>query len=108
MSEDSERSTQSKEEQLEAYAKMLGEKPKKPNLPEMTPDKKELVEKILRLRIVKEDFTRSKRERINAENESFEAYERLLALCDGDVDLLKRLLGERHPHRTKEENVLEP
>ena len=108
MSEDKDRSTVDKEQQLEAYAKMLGEAPKRRNLPEMSKDRKELVEKILNLRIVKEDFTRSKRERINAENESFEAYEQLLALCDGDVDLLKRLLGERHPHRTKEENVLEP
>jgi arginyl-tRNA--protein-N-Asp/Glu arginylyltransferase len=107
MTEDSDRLID-REEQLETFRKLLGETPKKRSLPEMSKDKKELVERILNLRIVKEDFTRSKRERINAENESFEAYERLLALCDGDVDLLKRLLGERHPHRTKEENVLEP
>jgi succinate dehydrogenase flavin-adding protein (antitoxin of CptAB toxin-antitoxin module) len=86
---------------------LLGETKRKP-LPEVSADKKELVEKILNLRIVKEDFTRFKRERVNAENESFEAYEQLLALCDGDVDLLKRLLGERHPHRVKETDVLEP
>jgi hypothetical protein len=107
MSEDNERKTIDKEEQLETYAKLLGETKRK-RLPEMAKDRKDLAERILDLRIVKADYTRSKRERIEAENESFECYERLLALCDGDSDLVKRLLGERLPHRVKDTDVLEP
>jgi hypothetical protein len=103
MSEDNERSTIDREEQLEAYRRLLGEVKEK-KLPEMTPDKKELVERILRLRKVKEDYSRSKRERIEAENLSFEAYEKLLALCDGDSDLVARLLGSRRPYPIKTED----
>jgi len=107
MSEDSDRSTIDKEEQLETFHKLLGETKRKP-LPEVSADKKELVERILRLRKVKEDYSRSKRERINAENESFEAYEQLLKLCDGDSDLVARVLGSRRPYPIKTEDVLEP
>jgi len=98
MSEDRDRSLLDKEEQLEEYGKLLHETKKK-KLPEMSADKKKLVERILNLRIVKEDYSLSRRERINAENESFEAYEQLLALCGGDVDLVARLLGSRRPFR---------
>lgn len=108
MSEDNERKTIDREEQLEAYAKMLGEKPKKRNLPEMTPDKKELVEKILWCRNHKDDMALSLRKRIEIEDFSFDCYENLLKSCDGDSDLVSRLLGERKPHRVKTEDVLEP
>jgi hypothetical protein len=108
MSEDKDRSTVDKEQQLEAYAKMLGEAPKRRNLPEMSKDKKELVERILHYRNLKNDFTLSKARRIEIENLSFECYERILALCDGDTDLVCRLLGERKPTREKTEDVLEP
>jgi len=107
MSEDRDKSLVDREEQMETFRKLLGETKRKP-LPEVSKDKKELVEAILNLRIVKADYTRSKRERIDAENESFECYERLLALCKGDSDLVKRLLGERLPHKIKDTDVLEP
>lgn len=107
MSEDRDRSFVDKEEQVETYRKLLGENRKR-RLPEMSEDKKELAESILNLRIVKNDYTLSKATRIKAENLSFEYYEKLLTLCDGDSDLVCRLLGDRKPHRVKDTDVLEP
>lgn len=108
MTEDRDRNLIDKEEQIEAYAKMLGETPKKRNLPEMTPDKKDLVDKILWCRNHKDDMALSHAKRVEIEDFSFDCYEKLLALCDGDSDLVKRLLGERLPHRVKDTDVLEP
>jgi hypothetical protein len=108
MSEDSDRSTIDKEEQLEAYAKMLGEKPKKPNLPEMSKDKKELVEIILYCRNHKDDMALSHAKRVEIENFSFDCYEKLLALCKGDSWLVCSLLGNRKETRVKDTDVLEP
>jgi hypothetical protein len=96
MSEDRDPSLADKEELLEIFRKMLGEG-KKRTLQEMTEDKRKLVENILNLRIVKNDYTLSKAERLRAEDFSFECYEKFLFLCDGDSDLVKRLLGERKP-----------
>jgi len=98
MSEDRDRSLLDKEEQLEEYGKLLHETKKK-KLPEMSADKKKLVERIVNLRIVKEDYSLSRRERINAENESFECYEQLLSLNGGDADLTARMLGSYRPFR---------
>jgi len=91
MSEDSDRSLVDKEELLETYRKLLGETRKRRNL-EISEDKKELAEKILSLRNVKEDVTLSRAIRIKAENLSFECYERLLGLCDNDTDQISRIL----------------
>jgi len=92
MSEDSDRSLVDKEELLETYRKLLGETRKRRNLPEISEDKKILAEKILSLRNVKDDVTLSRAIRIKAENLSFEYYECLLTLCDGDTDLVSRIL----------------
>jgi len=98
MSEDNDRLMIDKEELLETYRKLLGETKRK-SLPEMSKDKRELVEKILNLRIIKEDVTLSRAIRIKAENLSFEYWEKLNSLCDNDTDLVCRLLGERKPTR---------
>jgi len=102
MSEDRDRSLLDAEEQMEEYGKLLHETKKK-KLPEMTPDKKKLVERILNLRLVKADYSLSRRERIDAENLSFELYERLLALNGGDADTTARQLGSPRPYPIKTE-----
>lgn len=42
------------------------------------------------------DFNRN--DRLKAEDYSFNAYEELLGLCDGDTDLVARLLGQSRWH----------
>jgi len=92
MSEDSDHSLVDKEELLETYRKLLGETRKRRISPEISEDKKELAEKILTLRTIKEDVTLTRATRIKAENLSFEYYECFLGLCGGDTDLVSRIL----------------
>ena len=63
----------------------------------MDDDKKkaELITKIRLLNNIKEDTEHTRKFRELAEDESFKAYEELLQLCDGDKDLVARLLGQK-------------
>ena len=92
MTEDKDHSFLDREELLETYRKLLGETRKRRISPELSIDVKELAEKIESLRKIKEDYTLSRKTRIEAENLSFEYYEELLGLCGGDTDLVSRIL----------------
>jgi len=57
------------------------------------PDEKaELVKAVHYFDWKKRDYQFSQAERLEAEDKSFDAYEKLLSLCDGDTDLVQRLL----------------
>jgi hypothetical protein len=55
----------------------------------------ELVIKITLLNRIKENEEYDHKLRLRAEDESFECYEQLLQICDGDRELVSRLLGQK-------------
>ena len=55
----------------------------------------ELVMKITLLNRIKEDEEYDRKLRLRAEDESFTCYEELLQVCDGDRELVSRLLGQK-------------
>jgi hypothetical protein len=55
-------------------------------------EKAELIRAVRYFNWKKRDYQFSQAERLEAEDRSFDAYEKLLSLCDGDTDLVQRLL----------------
>jgi len=73
------------------FVKGLKELKEKKSLSEM-----ELIEGIHRLNAIKNDhWDFTKEQRLEAEDKSFELFEKLLRLCDGDHMLMNTLLGNK-------------